>query len=230
MIPVRRLAMNTVASMLITGGVLMSPSALASDYPPAVEALPPIHIIQPDGVARSVSLADVFDHHGYACGPATVAFMAMQYALQNLYTENEIPRADDLLVLSHSPGGGVADVMDLLFSNGRPESRTLRPAGMRNAADSFEFQVMRKSTLQTVSIALDPALWPAGWFEIRDKRRAGTFTEADQAQLQSYQQQVTSTFPAKDLQTLFGSAEVRTVMGWGAIQSGELEAAVRAQR
>ncbi|SEL46578.1 hypothetical protein [Ectothiorhodospira marina] len=222
----RRFVLASALGVILLAGLPLK-QAVSDDLPQVVKDHPPIHVIHPDGVARSISLAQVLDHHGYPCGPATVGFLALQYGLDLLFGEDEIARANDLLVLSHAPMGGVTDALDLVLVSEKPESRTPRPAGMEHAVESFRIQLLRKSTMQTVTVALDPQLWPEDWFELRTLRRAGEMTPELEARRQSLQDEMVETLPTKSFETLFGTPDINMVMTWGGITSEEARSAAQ---
>jgi hypothetical protein len=209
--------------------IAMSGAAWAEkkDYPQSVRNLPPISVIK-DGEKRKITLCEVFDYHGNACPGATVGFMAMRYGLELLYAE-ETPDLDDLIVISHSPGGPL-DLFDLFFKGNDRSKRTWPPAGMTPAAGNFVFQFIRKSTMESVEVRLNPDLWPNDWFLLRDKFRSGTITDAEKKKRKQNREYVIQGFPGKSFQELFGDPRVQHVIAWGSIEQGEIDRRIRQQR
>lgn len=203
-------------------------SAAERKYPESVYSLPPITVIRGDETVE-IKLCDTFDFHGNACPGATMAFQAIRYGIKLLHAEGEIPRTDDLLIIARAPGGPM-DLLDLIMKGADRNTRTWPPAGMAKGAENFVFDFFRKSTMQAVSVRLLDGLWPADWFELRDKKDAGTITEAESERMQRNRQSVVREFPRKTFVELFGEPQAYTYVAWGSVEKGEMDGLIREQR
>jgi formylmethanofuran dehydrogenase subunit E len=226
----RRLVMLVVGLCLFFGFQSVSKAACpgkTTPYPETVKDLPPITIVR-DGETRNISLCDAFDAHGHACAGATMAFMAVRYGFELLYG-TETPAADDLIIVTRAPGGPM-DLLDLIMKGEDRANRTWPPAGITRDAENFVFQFYRKSTLKGVTLRLEDDLWPQDWFELRDKFKAGTITDAEQKKRQKDRQHILQEFPKMSFSELFGEPEVFTFIAWGKIEPGEMDKCIRQQR
>lgn len=226
----RWLVMSVVALCLFFGFQSVSKAACpgkTAPYPESVKDLPPIKIVR-DGETRVISLCDAFDFHGHACPGAAMTFMAVRYGFELLYG-NETPEADDLVIVTRAPGGPM-DLLDLIMKGEDHTKRTWPPFGITRSAENFVFQFYRKSTLQSVTVKLKNGLWPEDWFELRDKFKAGTITDAEQKKRQEDRRYILREFPKKSFSELFGEPEVFTFIAWGKIEPGEIDNCIRLQR
>jgi formylmethanofuran dehydrogenase subunit E len=215
-----------LAFFLLTG---LAGAAMAGEkkYPQSALDLPPITVLQ-NGQERTVSLCDAYDFHGNVCPGASMGFMALRYGLELLFGA-ETPVLEDLVVISRSAGGPM-DLLDLVMKGDDRSQRTWPPAGMEMGAENFEFQFLRKSTMQSVTVRLQDGLWPADWFELRGKAKAGTITEAEAEKRKQDRRMIVETFPRMPLDELFGVPEVKTFIAWGHIVPGEIDRHIREQR
>lgn len=214
----------TVIAVLISGLGTVFASEPERKYPASVENLPPIDVVH-NGQIRTISLCDAFDYHGGACPGATMAFMAVRYGLELLYGQ-ETPDPDDLVIISRAPGGPM-DLLDLIMKGSDPSKRTWPPTGISRGADHFVFQFLRKSTMDTVTVKLLDGLWPEDWFDLRDKNKDGTITEAEKEKRQKDRQYVIREFPQKSYEELFGKPPVQKFIAWGHIEPGEIDKHIR---
>lgn len=201
--------------------------AAGQDYPDSAMNLPPLEIFE-NGELRSITIGDIYDFHGGACPGATMGFQAARYGLELLYGD-ETPVIEDMVILSRSAGGPM-DLFDMVMKGGGHANRTWPPAGIEMGAENFEFQFLRKSTMQAVNIRLQDGLWPGDWFELKGKHKAGTITEAESEKRKVDRQYIISEFPKKSFQELFGTPEACTFIAWGHIEQGEMDRLIRVQR
>ncbi|MFW6334099.1 MAG: hypothetical protein ACOC0W_02420, partial [Desulfosalsimonas sp.] len=136
---------------------------------------------------------------------------------------------EDTVILSRSPGGPM-DFFDVVMKGGGPANRTWPPAGIEMGAENFNFQFLRKSTLQAVNIRLQEGLWPQDWFELKKKHKAGTITRAEAEKRKADRQYILSEFPKKSFQELFGTPEIYTFIAWGHMEQTEMDRLIREQR
>lgn len=221
-----RIAMGLIIGLAVVAGA-WNVSAGGKTYPASAENLPPLTVLQ-EGRERTIRLTDVYDFHGHACPGATMAFQALRYGLELLYGK-KTPDVNDLVIISRSAGGPM-DLFDLLVKGGDKSRRTWPPAGMVMDADNFEFQFLRKSTMQAVTVRLKDGLWPADWFELRAGHKAGTLTDEEKEKRKKDREHVIRTFPGKPFTELFGKPSVYTVVAWGQILPGEIDRHIRDQR
>jgi hypothetical protein len=218
---------NIILSLVLIMGLFCTPGFAGGDYPESVKNMPPIVVVK-EGRERIIRLTDVYDFHGNACPGATMVFQAVRYGLELLYGA-QTPDLDDLVILSRAPGGPM-DMFDFLMKGPDKSNRTWPPAGVVMAAENFNFQFLRKSTMQAVTVRLKDGLWPRDWFELRDKHRAGTITDAEKEKRKKDRGYVLSQFPGKSFEELFGEPEVYTFIAWGHMEKGEMDRLIREQR
>jgi hypothetical protein len=222
MIDRKQKSISMTVMALFVSVFFMSTGALAGqDYPASVRNVPSIKVAQ-NGEVREITLCEVFDFHGGACPGATMAYMAVRYAFDLLYEGGEVPDPDELVVFGRAPGGPL-DMLDVVMKGGGHASRTWPPPGISRGAGNFQFQFLRKSTMQAVDIRLQDGLWPDDWFELRDKHQAGTITEAESEKRKRDRQNVIREFPNKSFQELFGTPELYTFIAWGHMEQGEMD-------
>ena len=221
-----RIGMGLMIGLAVVAGAW---NAYAGDkaYPASAENLPPVTVIQ-EGQERTIRLTDVYDFHGNACPGATMAFQALRYGLELLY-EKKTPDVNDLVIISRSAGGPM-DLFDLLVKGGDKSKRTWPPAGIVMDAKNFEFQFLRKSTMEAVTIQLKDGLWPGDWFELKDKKKAGTLTDAEKEKRQKDRKTIINDFPGKSFSELFGRPEVYKFVAWGQVLPGEIDRHIRDMR
>lgn len=212
---------QTAVVLVITFIVMGSWAFAGQDYPQSVQNVPPVKIAQ-NGEVREITLCEVFDYHGGACPGATMAYMMVRYAFELLYEDGEIPDPRELVVIGRAPGGPL-DMLDVVMKGGGHASRTWPPPGITRGAGNFQFQFLRKPTMQAVNIRLQDGLWPDDWFELRDKHQAGTITEEEAEKRKRDRQYVITQFPGKSFQELFGTPRVYTFIAWGHMEQGEMD-------
>ncbi|WP_031388205.1 hypothetical protein [Desulfonatronum thiodismutans] len=213
--------------MAVVVGLGSVVGAAEKKYPASALNTPPITVVQ-DGEIRSITMTDAYDYHGNACPGATMGFMAMRYGLELLFGE-ETPNLNDLLLISRSAGGPM-DLFDLAMKGEDQSQRTWPPAGIEMGAENFVFQFYRKSTMQGVTFGLKDGLWPSDWFDLREKAKAGTITEAEAEKRKNDRRSVIENFPSTPPQELFTEPEVFTFVAWGHLEQGEMDRLIREQR
>jgi hypothetical protein len=216
-----------ILSLILIMGLFCAQGFAGGDYPESIKTIPPITVVA-KGQERIIRLTDVYDFHGNACPGATMAFQAVRYGLELLYGD-KTPDLDDLVVISRSAGGPM-DMFDLLMKGPDKSNRTWPPAGVAMAAENFNFQFLRKSTMQAVTVRLKDGLWPRDWFELREKHKAGSITDAEQEKRKKDRSRVLSQFPLKSFAELFGEPQVYTFISWGHMEKGEMDRLIRQQR
>lgn len=191
-----------------------------------VDHVRPIMIIR-DGEVRAVKLSDVYKYYDTTCLSATTAFLATSYGIELLFGADPAD-PNDLMIFTPS-AGGTLDFLDLLMRDDFRQ-RTWPPAGISSNEDAFVYHLYRKSTMQGVVVRLQDGLWPAGWFEMREKQKAGTITEEERRQRRQDRLSVLKGFPAMDFKELFGEPTVFTYVTWGHLEKGEMDRLLREQR
>ncbi|PTN32579.1 hypothetical protein [Desulfonatronum sp. SC1] len=214
-------------SLALILGTWISPGPVAGGkYPAEIENLPPITIVK-DGQARHLALTDVFEFYGNSCMSSSSAFLATSHGLRVLFGDEPADLAD-LVIVTPSAGGSI-DFLDLLMRDD-PRQRTWPPAGISGGADNFVFQFYRKSTMQGVIVKYKDGLWPADWFDLRAKQKAGTITDAERQRRVEARRLVQEVFPTMAPEDLFETSDVFTFVSWGHINPGELDRLGREQR
>lgn len=220
-------AAAVLVGLMATGAWASSALAGQGKYPASARNAPPITVLQ-NGELRIISMCDAYDFHGNACPGATMGFMAARYGLELLFGE-ETPDLDDLVVISRSAGGPM-DLFDLLMKGEDRSQRTWPPAGIEMGAENFVFQFYRKSTMQGVIVRLQDGLWPADWFELREKAKDGTITGTEQEKRQQDRKRIIDEFPGMTFGELFGEPELFTFVAWGHLKQDEMDRLIREQR
>lgn len=191
-----------------------------------VDHVRPIMIIR-DGEVREVKLSDVYEYYDSTCLSATTAFLAAGYGIELLFGDDPAD-PNDLIVFTPS-SGGTLDFLDLLLRDDFRQ-RTWPPAGISGNENAFVFHFYRKSTMQGVVVRLRDGLWPANWYEMREKQKAGTITEEERRQRRQDRLSVLKGFPAMEFRDLFGEPAVFTYVTWGHLEQGEMDRLLREQR
>lgn len=216
--------------------ILVSASALpaAADcgagkkgYTQAARDLAPITVIR-GGETLNLSLVDVYESLKHPCLTGTIGFLAAKYGLGLLYGE-ETPVIEDMVAFGRAPGGSMG-ALDFIFKGYNPRNKTWPPHGIKNSADNFVYQFLRKSTMQAVTIRLKDGMWPADWFELREKQHAGTITEDQRKKRGQDRRFILENYPAKDFEELFEEPDLYTFIVWGHIKKDEIDKRIRQQR
>jgi len=218
-----KVAMACLFALAVIGGTKHASAHDDSSYPAAANALPPIILLQ-NGEERTIRLTEVYDYHGGSCPGATMAFQSMRYALELLF-DQETPVAEDLVIIARMPGGPI-DFFDIIMKGDEPGPPTQTPAGMSRGMDNFVFQFLRKSTMEAVTIELKKGLWPADWYELKRKKKAGTMTEADKARQQADKEAILSQLLEKPFSDNFANPQVHSFLVWGQVLPGENDASI----
>ncbi|MCF4151304.1 hypothetical protein L2W58_05765 [Dethiosulfovibrio sp. F2B] len=158
-----------------------------------------------------------------------MSFMALSYGTSMLFTDGEPVNFEDLVIFARAPGGPI-DLLDFFVKGRDNTKRTWPPSGMISGMKSFTFDFMRKSTLQGVHVELQDGLWPSDWFELKKKKKTGTITKQEEQKQNDNRAYVLNQFPLKSFQELFGTPRPYTFVGWGTLESGEMDKLIRAQR
>ncbi len=193
-----------------------------------VPETPPLRIMADDGL-HELTLKQAFRFHGHECPGMTTAFVAFRYGLKLLFGD-EIPRRDDLLIISRSPAGGIKDLIDLLMKGDNTARKTWAPDGMRNDQSRFDFTILRKSTSELLEISLKPGLLPADFSRLKRKQKKNLSSPEEDERLHNYVKDMILGFPGKDGAELFGAPQLRKVLIWGAVEEGEMDRHIRKMR
>lgn len=185
--------------------------------------------IMVDGNKQEITLEDAFTFHGHQCPGATTAFRAVQYGINLLFPEGA-PARDDLLVISRTPAAGVKDLIDLVMKGDNPARKTWPPIGMEKAQGNFTFTVIRKSTCEAVDVRLKEGVWPADYFLLKKKEKAGTMNDGEWNRLHGYMKEIIVGFPVRPPEELFGRPTPYKLIIWGALQPGEQDTNIRKMR
>jgi hypothetical protein len=221
----RNVLVGMLAAMIGFAPLAVEAAEKGVPCPDSAKSAPPI-IVKQGGETRSIHLCRAFDFHGNACPGATMTYMAVRYGLELLHEDGEIPDLDDLVVIGRAPGGPM-DLLDLIMKGEDRAGRTWPPEGIESGAENFSFQFFRKSTMRAVTVRLRDGLWPADWFELRDKNRDGSITEAESEKRQRDRQYVIREYPRKTYSELFDEPEVHAFVAWGGIGPGEIDRRIR---
>ena len=221
----RNMRVGMLAAMIGFAPVVVGAAEKGVPCPDSAKAAPPI-VVKQGGETRSIHLCQAFDYHGNACPGATMTYMAVRYGFELLHEEGEIPDLDDLVIVGRAPGGPM-DMLDLVMKGEDRAERTWPPEGIERGAGNFSFQFFRKSTMRTVTVRLRDGLWPADWFELRDKKRDGSITEVESEKRRRDRQYVIREYPKKSYSELFDEPEVHAFVAWGAVVPGEIDRHIR---
>lgn len=195
---------------------------LASALPAQAAELGPIKVLR-DGEVRTLHLKDAG-----RCAGVHISFLAVRYGLDLLYGD-EVPEVTDLLVFTTTPGGPI-DLLDKVLRGGGANDRTWPAPDMAADPDNFALMFVRKSTLQMVEVRLQPGLWPADWFALREKNKAGTLTDGERQRFAAHRKLLTEDYPQRSFEELFGRPEVLTFAAWGQLERGEMDRHSRTMR
>ncbi|MCW7754050.1 hypothetical protein OOT00_08630 [Desulfobotulus sp. H1] len=201
--------------------------ATEQKHPENIRKLPPITAMQ-NGEIRSIHLTDIYDHYHTSCAGTLMSFIGIRYGLETLFGD-ETPDLDDLLVMTLA-GGGPLDTLDYILKGGNPADRTWPPPGIASEFDHFIFQFFRKSTLEGTTVSMKPDAWPSDWFELREKFKNKTITEAEEKKRRENRRSVVQAFSTKNPDELYDSTGVYTFIPWGDMTEGEMTRNIRNQR
>lgn len=191
-----------------------------SSLPAEVAAkIAPITVLR-EGKPEALALSDAG-----GCAGIALCFMAVRYGLDLLYGQ-EIPDLDDLVVFTANPGSTM-DLLDKVLRGAGANNRTWPAPGMIATPDNFAFHLVRKSTMQMVEVRLKDGLWPADWFELREKGKKGTLSETEKQKLSQNRQLLAGDYPRRSFVELFGEPQVQTFAAWGHLERGETDRRVR---
>jgi len=182
-----------------------------------------------NGQNQAITLQQAFAFHGHTCPAMTTAYRALQHGIQALYGDT-VPSRQDLLVISLTPAGGAKDLLDLLMKGNDVNSKTWAPPGMVNDLDGFKIMIIKKSSSEAVDVKINPANFPADYFQLKEKARNNTITTEEKGRLNNYLKKIligSATTPA-DL--LFGAAKPYKLIFWGNVESGEMDRHIRNMR
>mgnify|MGYP000098597048 CR=1 FL=1 len=193
-----------------------------------VPEIPPLRIMAGTTVYE-FTLEQAFAFHGHECPGLTTAFLALGHGLKRLFGE-EIPRRDDILIISRSPAGGIKDLIDLLMKGDNPALKTWAPDGMLNDQSRFHFTLMRKSTSELLDIRLNPGLLPEDFTRLKQKQKKQQSSREEDERLHGYIKSMILDFPRKSDSELFGNPQPRKVMLWGDVDKGEMDRRIRKLR
>ncbi|MBN2231411.1 MAG: hypothetical protein JW781_01140 [Deltaproteobacteria bacterium] len=228
----KKLALFLLAALLLLPGSAAAGDCLGSHKENGVTVTvpdtPPLRIMI-DGTVREFTLKQAFAFHGHECPGMTTAFLALRYALNILFGD-EIPRADDILIIGRSPAGGIRDLIDLIMKGDNPALKTWAPAGMRNDQSRFTYTIMRKSTAELLEISLKKELLPTDFTLLKQKQKKKESTPEEDRRLHDQMKNMIIGFPAKPATELFGTPEPRKVLLWGSVEKGEMDRHIRAMR
>ncbi len=175
-----------------------------------------------DGKLQTIKLEDAFKFHGHECPSMTTAFLAIRYGISLLFKDH-VPERDDLMIIARTPTGGIKDLIDLVMKGDNPNKKTWPPPGMKNDQNKFTFNIVRKSTSETVEIKLKPTYLHADFIYLQKKQKDNNLTQKEQDLLHGYIKNMIKEFPLKTDEELFGNPESYKVIFWGTIDTGEME-------
>lgn len=145
----------------------------AEDKKAAIK-LSPILIYDEDKLLE-ITVEEVGKYHGDICVCLTIAFRATQLAISQLWG-GEIPRRGDFKIISALPTPGSKDAFEFItrvITRKKGTDFDLKlPGGTDRknmAKDNFTFTFVRKSTNELIKIQMNEAVFPEGYFELRNK-------------------------------------------------------------
>jgi len=140
----------------------------------AATKLSPILIYDEDKLLE-ITIEEVGKYHGDICVCLTIAFRATQLAISQLWRA-EIPRRGDFKIISALPTPGSKDAFEFITRVITRKKGTdfdlILPEGTDKkymANDNFTFTFVRKSTNELIKIQMNEAVFPEGYFELRNK-------------------------------------------------------------
>lgn len=195
---------------------------------PRIPLAAPI-VIAVDGARQEIALEDAFRFHGHECPGATTAFLAVRYGIGILFS-GETPARDDLMIVSRTSAQGPKDLIDLVMKGNSHARRTWPPVGMEKTQGNFTFTVIRKSTCEAVDLRLREGVWPADYFLLKKKEKAGVISHDEWNRLHGHTKEIITGFPARPPEELFGKPEPYKLILWGTLQPGELDRNIKRMR
>jgi hypothetical protein len=193
-----------------------------------VPETPPLRFMVGDTI-HELTLEQAFKFHGHECPGMTTSFLAFRYGLKILFGD-EIPRRDDLLIIGHSPAGGIKDLIDLIMKGDNTALKTWAPDGMKNDQMRFNFILVRKSTSEMLEIGLKPGIFPEDFFRLKKKQKENRSTPEEDDQLHEIIKRVITVFPTLPVSELFGNPRARKILLWGDVGEGEMDRHIRKMR
>ena len=140
----------------------------------AATKLFPILIYDEDKLLE-ITIEEVGKYHGDICVCLTIAFRATQLSISQLWS-GEIPRRGDFKIISALPTPGSKDAFEFITrvitrKKGTDfDFKLLEGTDKKNMAkDNFTFTFIRKSTNKQIKIRVKEAVFPEGYFELRNK-------------------------------------------------------------
>ncbi|TWI76741.1 hypothetical protein LZ24_00362 [Desulfobotulus alkaliphilus] len=219
----KAMVLSCMICMFLTPGL----GASEQKHPESIRKLPPITAMQ-KGEARIIHLTDIYGHYNTSCAGTLMSFIGIRYGMESLFGE-DTPDLDDMLILTLA-GGGPLDTLDYILKGGDPADRTWPPPGIAGDFDHYIFHFFRKSTLEGITISLRQDAWPADWFELREKYKNETITEAEEKKRRENRRSVVQAFSTKNPADLYDSSGVYTFIPWGSMTEGEMKRNIRNQR
>jgi formylmethanofuran dehydrogenase subunit E len=140
----------------------------------AATKLSPILIYDEDNLLE-ITMEEVGKYHGDICVCLTIAFRATQLAISQLW-KGEIPRRGDFEIISALPTQGSRDAFEFItrvitrkkgtdFDLKLPEGTDRK----NMAKENFTFSFIRKSSNEQIKVRVKEAVFPEGYFELRNK-------------------------------------------------------------
>lgn len=140
----------------------------------AVTKLSPILIYDEDN-RLEITIEEAGKYHGDMCICFTIAFRATKLAISQLWRD-EIPRRGDFKIVSALPTPGSKDAFEFItrvvtrekgedFKFKMPKGKDIK----NMSKDNFTFTFIRKSSNEQINIRVREAVFPEGYFELRNK-------------------------------------------------------------
>jgi formylmethanofuran dehydrogenase subunit E len=188
----------------------------------------PVELATDDGIRR-ISLEDAFNFHGHECPGITTAFIGFRYGLKLLFPD-ELPRPDDILIVSRTSAGGIKDMIDLIMKGANPATRSWPPVGLGNGKDRFDFIMIRKSTSELLALNLRREVIPADFFTLKQKQKQDALQPDEEQRLHDIIKQMILEFPLMAEEKLFGTPQAQKIMLWGTVAPREQDRHIWKQR
>lgn len=176
-----------VKATLILMALFFILTLMAFAASPAKFNLTPI-ILEDAGEKVEISIDDIGKYHGHLCPCSGMAFRAAKFSISELWGD-EIPKREDLKIISHLPTVGSADCFsyltgtgpavphqvegefDLILPDGTEVTdfspKNLKPISKDMNIDNWNFVIVRKSTGERFEVQLKKDIFPKRFFKLR---------------------------------------------------------------
>lgn len=195
-----------VKATIILMALFLILTLMASAASPAKFNLTPI-ILEDAGEKVEVSIDDIGKYHGKLCVCSGMAFRAARFSISELWGD-EIPKREDLKIISHLPTPGSVDCFSYLTGTGPavpheaegefnlilPDGTEVTDFSPKNLKliskdmniDNWNFVIVRKSTGERFEVQLKKDIFPERFFKLRKKVKfTKTVTDEEKKEFKS---------------------------------------------